>query len=68
MTTNARITGRRTEERKRRHHITKIDYWDVTSWNSRDQETIIEMKKHKIDICETKKKGHQNTVGNYSNA
>ncbi|XP_056639351.1 craniofacial development protein 2-like [Diorhabda sublineata] len=41
----------------------RIATWNVTSIANKDQQTIIELKKHKIDICalsETKKKGAGN--------
>ena len=37
--------------------------WNVTSFNNKDQEIIMELKKHKLDICalaETKKKDKGN--------
>ena len=60
MTTQAMTTEKRIGKRKPKHPITRIACWNITSWNGRDQEIIIEMKKHNIDICgisETKKKG-----------
>lgn len=38
--------------------------WHITSWNNKDQEIIMEIIKHKIDICfisEVRKKGKGNT-------
>lgn len=38
----------------------RIPTWNIESWRNRDQEIILEMEKHQIDICalsETKKKG-----------
>lgn len=42
----------------------RIGSWNITSWNSRDQEIIMELNKHKIEICalsELKKRGRGNT-------
>lgn len=42
--------------------------WNVTSWNRKDHEILLELANHKIDICclsETKKRGKGSTV--YSN-
>ena len=42
----------------------RIATWNVTSLYNKDQEILMELRKHKIDICslsETKKKGKGNT-------
>lgn len=42
--------------------ILRIATWDVISFNNKDQEILIELKPHKIDICaisETKKKAKE---------
>ncbi|XP_056643832.1 craniofacial development protein 2-like [Diorhabda sublineata] len=47
----------------------RIGCWNVTSFNNKDQEILLEIKRHKLDICalsETKKKGKGNSkYGNY---
>lgn len=46
----------------------RIGCWNVTSWNNKDQEILIELNRHNIDLCalaETKRKG-KGTV-NYAN-
>jgi hypothetical protein len=38
--------------------------WNITSWNNRDQEIIMELSTHRIDICnlsETRMKGKGNS-------
>lgn len=49
--------------------ILRIACWNVTSLTNKDQELILEMERHNIDICalsETKKKGKGNDIyGNY---
>ncbi|XP_060517725.1 uncharacterized protein LOC132696713 [Cylas formicarius] len=49
-TTHAMKRKKRTRKTKRK--ITRVACWNVTSWNGRDQKVLIEMEKHKIDICE----------------
>lgn len=51
-------------KRKNKKNIMRVGCWNITSFSNKDQELIIEMNKHKIDICalsETKKKGKGST-------
>lgn len=52
LTTNARSWKRR--------NLLRLACWNIRSWNRRDQEVILEMNNHNIDICtlsETKRRG-----------
>ncbi|XP_045474922.1 uncharacterized protein LOC123680850 [Harmonia axyridis] len=56
-------TARKRRKRLRKLNILRIGCWNVTSFNEKDQEILIEIKRHKVDICalsETKKKGKGN--------
>ncbi|XP_045467858.1 craniofacial development protein 2-like [Harmonia axyridis] len=55
--------ARKRRKRLRKLNILRIGCWNVTSFNKKDQEILIEIKRHKVDICalsETKKKGKGN--------
>lgn len=51
-------------KRIRKPTLLRIGCWNVTSYNNKDQEILLEIKRHKLDICalsETKKKGKGNS-------
>ncbi|XP_056645027.1 craniofacial development protein 2-like [Diorhabda sublineata] len=66
---NDNLARKKRIKRKRKTTLLRIGCWNVTSFNNKDQEILLEIKGHKLDICalsETKKKGKGNSkYGNY---